>query len=265
MEEKLKCDFTEQDKKVYNDYAPGKIIDLQGKEIEDGWFSFNKNWHDYHLLPKDYQQLDVTPKDIYDQIEIEMSRILSFGSDIKFNSKDGKIMGQRVFLGSGRGRNTRYGHTGLHIYNYCHPAEDEYEYLILFSRLWLDGDKINNNFLQAQFVRNKWKEKGKELSTNKANINWQADEFDMMYPLSGEDGSFCYNTKSGHCVYNPYDLTIKSDSEKIAKQFLAFISGEIIDFSEDSLERVCKDVNNYIDKRYRDHIYGTIQKKEQTQ
>ncbi len=208
-------------KDIDEEYILGKMMykGELGIKDEDIRYSFDYDTHNFHIVPsKKGFELGVKIKDVYKDIQKKLPKEIRL-------------------LGNGQG-NKEF--TSNHFFKYCRPDNEEYEYLIMFSRLWVQDNKINNNFLQTQFVRYRWKEGGKELSKKgRQNINWQDDKFDMMYPLSGEDGSFCYNTKSGHCVYNPYDLTIESDSEKIAKQFIAFMRGEIIVFSKDNPNSIC--------------------------
>ena len=149
-------------------------------------FSYDPGSHNFHIVPKEREKYDF--KEINEGLK---------NQGIVFLNKYGKELDDREgpLLGVGYGRNAAKNH----LFNYCHTKEGDYGYIIALDRFWVCGNRIININNGIQFFRYKWESE---------NINWENNAFDMMYPRSGEDGFFCWNTNTGHCVYNPPQLSI---------------------------------------------------------
>ena len=216
-------------------YRLGTFEDFTNLVPEDAiiWYSFDKTYKNFHIVPDKKTKVQNTEKTLSEWLRNRLDTILDAiikklpNSIITItkeqtNYKKGtlKVDNKEYLLARSEGRECTINHKWISIID----KESKYEYLLLPCRLWCDDKKqVNNSFGKIQFMRYPYKPDRE--GRNKVDINKINGKFTMMYPSSDAEGKG--NKESGHYVYNPEGLTIKSKPEEIAKKFIEFIEGKL--------------------------------------
>lgn len=198
------------------EYVFGKLeyIDPKYKvEEKDIWYSYDLDSFNFHIVPSPESEIG---RDFLGRWVILNHRL----KQILINSHS--INDEGFCLGKRTGGPKEW----VKCHKYIVVKKEEFEYLLSFNTLICsERNEISNKLGKIQFYRYK------QIN---GHINRYYDENNekkpiMMYPDSFETIDPKWNSNTGHCVYNT-EYDINSRAIDIAKAFIDFIEGKIIDF-----------------------------------
>lgn len=211
---KLNEDYSiEEEREKCKGYSFGLFSSYLDKK--DIWCSFDRDSKNFHIVPQGDIRLEIDGYNgtVYDYRQYILYNIMNEFEKRgiqkkKRDAKDTNEIENTYCKSQGRPQWTKNQ-------QWISVIKGKYEYLLVLGRLWCNNNVVNNAFDKIQFMRYPIADK---------QINLVNGKFQMMYPTSNADGAYNFDKNSDHLTYNPMGLTIMSDVEAIANQFIDFIN-----------------------------------------